>query len=53
MWFVKNISKKIYNVRERKTKKSKFEKVKCNNCGKTHRSSKNIISKEKRNNTLV
>lgn len=35
------------------TKKSRFEKVKCTKCGKTHRSSINLISKEQRSNLLV
>ena len=35
------------------TKKSKFEKFQCTHCGKTHRSSKNLHSKEKRESLLV
>lgn len=35
------------------TKKSKFEKVRCTKCGKTHRSSKNLHNKEKRDSLLV
>lgn len=35
------------------TKKSKFEKFRCNKCGKTHRSSKNLHNKEKRDSLLV
>lgn len=35
------------------TKKSKFEKFRCTKCGKTHRSSQNLHSKEKRSTLLV
>lgn len=35
------------------TKKSKFEKFVCNKCGKTHRSSENLLSKDKRKSLLV
>jgi len=35
------------------TKKSKFQKYKCTNCGKIHRSSKNEFSKERREGLLV
>ena len=35
------------------TKKSKFEKFVCTKCGKTHRSSENLHSKEKRKSLLV
>lgn len=35
------------------TKKSKFEKFQCTKCGKTHRSSKNLHNKEKRDSLLV
>lgn len=35
------------------TKKSKFEKFQCTKCGKTHRSSQNLHSKEKRQSLLV
>lgn len=35
------------------TKKSKFEKFQCTKCGKTHRSSENLHSKEKRKSLLV
>lgn len=35
------------------TKKSKFEKFQCTKCGKTHRSSKNLHSKVKRESLLV
>lgn len=35
------------------TKKSKFEKFQCTKCGKTHRSSKNLHNKAKRESLLV
>ena len=35
------------------TKKSKFAKFRCSSCGKTHRSSENLHSKEKRKSLLV
>lgn len=35
-------------VKDKITKKSKFAQVACSNCGKTHRDSKNLFSKERR-----